>query len=76
MSETNFWAANDSKRFLYSPNSPDGTGVSMSTRRARREYPQANIFAFEADTLQVVIGNFIRNLKESLRLAAERGWPE
>lgn len=40
---------------------------------------QANIFTFEADALQVVIGDFIGNLKtdkDGWRSAVKRGWPE
>jgi hypothetical protein len=39
------------------------------TRQTRGEDLQANIFAFEADALQVVIGNFVRNLKTD-----KKGW--
>ena len=34
-----------------------------ATGLARREGLQANIFTFEADALQVVIGNFVWNLE-------------
>lgn len=45
------------------------------TRQARGEDIQADIFAFEADALQVIISNFVRNLKtgkESWRSAVRR----
>lgn len=32
-------------------------------RNCKEEDPQTDIFAFEADALKVVIGNFVRDLK-------------
>jgi hypothetical protein len=47
--------------------------------QTRREGLQANIFAFKANALQVVIGHFVRDLKadkESWRSAVKRERPE
>jgi hypothetical protein len=41
----------------------DGVSVSASRGRGEGEDIQADIFAFEADALKVVIGNFVWNLK-------------
>ena len=51
MSETNFCAANDNRRFLYITNRADRAGLSSSRGRGERKDPQPDIFAFEADAL-------------------------
>lgn len=54
MSETNFWAARDRRRFLH--------GNEWVHKRLEALSIQPDVLAFKPDSLEVIIGDFVGNL--------------
>ncbi len=64
MSETNFWAASERRRFL-------DVHRQQRVSVGRHNGIQPHILAFKADALQIVVSNLVWDLSDALSIQSE-----